>query len=189
MLKVKNHPISQVVTLKLVPKARLELARALARHPLKMVCLPIPPLRQGTVYILLWAVHVNTVSVNHCSRLYWFSPGKWAQPAHLMASRFGCPLLGMDCSTFDQTLQPVLHLGRNHWHQPSLLAQDACEHQSLVERWPRSNGNALQPSAPCLILLLLVDFYPNNCGRFDFDASQPIVLPLCLLPGLRETSQ
>ena len=163
MLKVKNHPISQVVTLKLVPKARLELARALARHPLKMVCLPIPPLRQGTVYILLWAVHVNTVSVDHCSRLCWLLPGMWAQH--------------------------VFHLGCNHWHQPSLLAQDACEHQSLVERWPRSNGNALQPSAPCLILLLLVDFYPNNCGRFDFDASQPIVLPLCLLPGLREASQ
>jgi hypothetical protein len=30
----------------LVPKARLELARAIAHHPLKMACLPIPPLRQ-----------------------------------------------------------------------------------------------------------------------------------------------
>ncbi len=37
---------------KLVPKARLELARAFTRHPLKMVCLPIPPLRQGIVFIL-----------------------------------------------------------------------------------------------------------------------------------------
>ena len=29
----------------MVPKARLELAWAVARHPLKMVCLPVPPLR------------------------------------------------------------------------------------------------------------------------------------------------
>ena len=28
-----------------VPKTRLELVQAVARHPLKMVCLPIPPLR------------------------------------------------------------------------------------------------------------------------------------------------
>jgi hypothetical protein len=28
-----------------VPKTRLELVWAVARHPLKMVCLPIPPLR------------------------------------------------------------------------------------------------------------------------------------------------
>jgi len=28
-----------------VPKARLELARAVAHHPLKMACLPVPPLR------------------------------------------------------------------------------------------------------------------------------------------------
>jgi hypothetical protein len=30
----------------MVPKTRLELVQAFARHPLKMVCLPIPPLRQ-----------------------------------------------------------------------------------------------------------------------------------------------
>ena len=30
----------------MVPKTRLELVQAVARHPLKMVCLPIPPLRQ-----------------------------------------------------------------------------------------------------------------------------------------------
>ena len=35
----------------MVPKARLELARAIARHPLKMVCLPIPPLRQKVRYL------------------------------------------------------------------------------------------------------------------------------------------
>ena len=29
----------------MVPKTRLELVQAVARHPLKMVCLPIPPLR------------------------------------------------------------------------------------------------------------------------------------------------
>ena len=32
--------------LDMVPKAGLEPARVLAHHPLKMACLPVPPLRQ-----------------------------------------------------------------------------------------------------------------------------------------------
>ena len=32
-----------------MPKARLELAWAVARHPLKMVCLPVPPLRHWEI--------------------------------------------------------------------------------------------------------------------------------------------
>ena len=35
----------------MVPKARLELAWAVARHPLKMVCLPVPPLRQLSFFV------------------------------------------------------------------------------------------------------------------------------------------
>ena len=43
----------------MVPKARIELARAVAHHPLKMACLPIPPLRQGRTIIYHLALNMS----------------------------------------------------------------------------------------------------------------------------------
>ena len=71
ILNIKNKtPIISLirVLLKLVPKARLELARAIAHHPLKMACLPVPPLRQTgcTLYSIV------SLTVNH---KYYFCAG------------------------------------------------------------------------------------------------------------------
>lgn len=46
----------------MVPKARLELAWAVARHPLKMVCLPVPPLRQLGFLSSTWRAYNQIIS-------------------------------------------------------------------------------------------------------------------------------
>jgi len=46
-----------------VPKARLELAWAVARHPLKMVCLPVPPLRQLSILFNIELVDNQIISL------------------------------------------------------------------------------------------------------------------------------
>ena len=45
----------------LVPKARLELARAITHHPLKMACLPVPPLRQNVGLLFSKPHHLSSI--------------------------------------------------------------------------------------------------------------------------------
>ena len=45
----------------LVPKARLELARAITHHPLKMACLPVPPLRQNGGLLFSKPPHLSSI--------------------------------------------------------------------------------------------------------------------------------
>ena len=61
--QIKSSPhCDELFMRRVVPKARLELARAITHHPLKMACLPVPPLRQNEGLLFSKPPHLSSIS-------------------------------------------------------------------------------------------------------------------------------